>query len=406
MLAPNALRILDGLKLYTALQQNGFNFDTVEFRNEHDELLDEWQMGGTERYSYQAVRVSRQAFLDVLRDAVVNRGIKVCYGKKFSHVVSEAAEGVVFALADGEEMAVDILIGAGGVYSPARSYVAPGVEVVYSGMLALVATVNCPASSPSLIENGAALQHPHQPQTTFYHNNSADGGTALLAMPQCHNGSQLCLGKQVRCAERTREDWLRLSHDKDQLYELFMRDMNAASWPARIRASLDRVNKDQIHIWPFYTVPDLPTWTSLPHRRTVLVGDAAHSMPPIAGQGTCQAIEDAYTLALVVATASRFAMSPDSYSKSVATWEAARRQRVKRARAFTRQLDNNKLPHGEKLKLPEGAYWRDGDSEREDLTWLYGSGLANVRASMAPSRIAVDIGDGSRKTRIRSATVT
>ncbi|KAJ6151515.1 hypothetical protein N7470_007112 [Penicillium chermesinum] len=57
---------------------------------------------------------------------------------------------------------------------------------------------------------------------------------------------------------------------------------------------------DEINIWPFYVVPRLGTWASQ-HSRVVILGNAAHVIPPTAGQGINQAFEDIYTYALSLA---------------------------------------------------------------------------------------------------------
>ena len=52
-----------------------------------------------------------------------------------------------------------------------------------------------------------------------------------------------------------------------------------------------------VQIFPNYELADLTTWHT---RRTVLVGDAAHVVPPHSGQGVSQAIEDSAALALAL----------------------------------------------------------------------------------------------------------
>lgn len=388
MLAPNALRLLDSLGLYTQLRSRGFNFSNVEFRDESDTITDVWQMGNPERYGYDALRITRPVFLDVLRAAVAERGIEVKYATKYSHVIKETAEGVTFKLVDGTQVTADLLVGADGVHSDVRKHIAPNVAPHYSGNLAIIATVNHVFSDSD--------QHQRKPQTTFFNGKNS----AMLVLPQEHDGSQACLGTQRKYPEQSREDWVHLSYDKDKLYDLFM--ANTENWPQRVKEALTHIDKSNIYIWPFNTLPDLPSWTSLPHRRTILLGDAAHAIPPTGGQGGCQAIEDAYTLAMVISTMSRAKLSPELFARSIDTWQTARQQRIQKARTFTQQLDNNRLPMAERNKLPNGTYWKEG--EHPDLSWLYGAGLANS-AAKGVARVEVRKETGPGPLRIRAATV-
>jgi len=66
-----------------------------------------------------------------------------------------------------------------------------------------------------------------------------------------------------------------------------------------IKAILAYVSENRTieHTYPTYTTPELPTWTNHP-ANTILIGDAAHALQPSSGQGACQALEDAESLAL------------------------------------------------------------------------------------------------------------
>lgn len=66
--------------------------------------------------------------------------------------------------------------------------------------------------------------------------------------------------------------------------------------------------------------------------RVILIGDAAHAMPPTGGQGAAGALEDALSLADTLASV---------HDKEVAhldllrKWESARQERVEKILAFT-----------------------------------------------------------------------
>ena len=52
------------------------------------------------------------------------------------------------------------------------------------------------------------------------------------------------------------------------------------------------------NMYPTWTSPELPTWE---RHGVVLLGDAAHALPPTSGQGASQALEDCETFALFLA---------------------------------------------------------------------------------------------------------
>ncbi len=118
---------------------------------------------------------------------------------------------------------------------------------------------------------------------------------------------------------------------------------SAESWSARGDLSTlaaeyqgwdDRVGQTiaalgETYVWGIYDRPPLQRWTS---GHATLIGDAAHPMVPHLGQGAGQAIEDAYTLGVLLKGA-----SIDSLSERLAAYERLRRQRTALVQGVARQ---------------------------------------------------------------------
>lgn len=64
----------------------------------------------------------------------------------------------------------------------------------------------------------------------------------------------------------------------------------------------------------------------------IVIGDAAHAMPPTGGQGAAMAFEDALTLADAL---SRLADKDSPTNDEIRQWQTVRQQRVKEILKFT-----------------------------------------------------------------------
>lgn len=108
-------------------------------------------------------------------------------------------------------------------------------------------------------------------------------------------------------------------------------------------------------------------------KRVVLVGDAAHGMPPTTAQGANAAIEDAHSLGLVIANA---CSSRDSLAVSLTNWDNHRRSRIKRILEHDLQGSNLilKRSSARTQKLKEKAMkilYRTVLGETGGLKWVF-----------------------------------
>jgi 2-polyprenyl-6-methoxyphenol hydroxylase-like FAD-dependent oxidoreductase len=358
MLAPNALRILDETGVLERIRHRGFNFETIFFKDGAGQTTSEFLMGSTARYGYQAMRIHRHTVVAELRKLAAERGIPVYFEKHVSGVVEETQEGVTFQFADGSTARATLLVGADGIHSKLRDYVCPGYAPVYSGQLALALVTHQEQYSSS----SADELDPRRSLPAVFHGRTG----ALLMLPQSFDGSEVIVGTQLRYPEQDRAGWARLAEDGPKLFDLWQQGVG--EWQSLLPFTLESVRDNAaISIWPYYALPNIPSWVSR-GKRVVLVGDAAHAIAPTAGQGACQAIEDASTLAVLLA---KFVSGPEEpIGPGLEFWETARRERVEKVKTLTLQLGNNRLPQEEREKLPVGHYWNMG--EQPDLFWLYG----------------------------------
>lgn len=300
----------------------------------------------------------RKELLDEMRAMLQERHIPIHYNSKLTAVTSDGPYEVKFAFANGQTASAPLLIGADGIHSTVRKTFLPGVKPIYAGFMGINSVVQ---RSRIRIPDGYNL-----PETVM-----AKPG-AFLLVPQKPDGSELFVGSQRRFAELDPAGWEALRKDKQKLHDMLQE--NKPDWPDVVQSVLDAIPVDRMGFWAFYGIPPLPSWLS-ESKRIILVGDAAHAIPPTAGQGANQAFGDVRALATLLSK-----LSPEvPLDKAAARWQTYLQERIKKVLDLTQQMNAKRLPESERAKLPPGAIWNDQSLTRGDageLRWLYDPDLA------------------------------
>lgn len=341
MLSPNALRSLDSIGAYDRVKHKGHHFRTVAMRDNEHGLIDKYEMGNAAKYGYDCLRVYRQIIIDELRSLVDEAGIKIIYEKKFSQIVDESSTGVTFAFVDGGTETTDMVIGADGIHSRVRQYLFPDLEPTFSKAMSIICAI--PTRAVEFPKEGYALPVSiHGP-----------GGSFVLA-PQDAAGSELLGVTQYPTHDRTRAEWEQMLEDKSGLWQMLRE--NYRHWNTMIQSAIDGLLPDTLSVWPFYTVPKLQTWTST-SGRVLIIGDAAHAIPPAAGQGVNQAFECVHSLSLVLPLVRSGRVG---WSDGLNWWQNYRQARVDKVRDLTMEMNRRRLPG-----------WQKESSSTLDNTWLF-----------------------------------
>ena len=304
----NGLRVLDRIGLYSRLLPCGYSAEAMYINDlVSGKVMTEGE-GLEAAYGYNRMRIYRSALATVLQTALEEQGVNIQYGHRFAHVLSETDSGVTFAFADGAERKADLLIGADGIGSRVRRYITIQ-EPMYSGLVGLGAEV---ARSRLRLINY---------DTNMFPVTMKRGRSVVNLVPQGADASQIFVGTGQFMPNKSKEEWAAVEADKEQMKRFFMEDFHI--WPDVVQSALENIDLDKVYLWPVHTMPRLSSWTS-PGKRVAIIGDAAHAVTPITGQGVNQAFEDAYLLANVLARTPKDL----PVSEAMTFWNNSRMKRV------------------------------------------------------------------------------
>ncbi|KAI9810199.1 MAG: hypothetical protein M1827_006645 [Pycnora praestabilis] len=283
-LAPNAARVLDRLNVYERIKDKGFLFEEIYFTDVEGFLIGSPKLGSFERYGYGALRIRRHLLREVLLEMCLEEPlIDLQFGHKITSIM-ETPSTITLHFSDNLASATGtILIGADGLHSRVREHIygSKESEPKYSGTTTIGAVtqasdIHWPSGTPLPL-----------PALTF-------GQKGMFGlMPQNPNGTTIGWFIELTMPELNRdelEEW-RSTKAPGLIREKYK------DWPEPVNSVIQNSDDNSLSAWVQYSVPNITKWHS-PH--SVILGDAAHAIPPTAGQGAAMAFEDVATLSHII----------------------------------------------------------------------------------------------------------
>jgi 2-polyprenyl-6-methoxyphenol hydroxylase-like FAD-dependent oxidoreductase len=357
MLSPNSLRVLDSLDIYKLLRTKGYNFETLTFKTDQDfTTTGTYYFGQEEKYGYKALRIYRRELIIELQKAVEERGVKICYGMKYDHVVEENEGGVTFAFADGSTSTADLLVGVDGIHSRVRKYLYPEIEPKYAGSIGV--TYAFPRSHLRLPASNGDFPFPVSI--------SGKNGAFVMA-PQNVDGQEMFVGRQFAYPMQDRSGWNALLKTRTELITMHQKDMD--QWSDLVRSGQEQASTSEartFNVWPYHIVPHMDSWASA-SGRVVILGDAAHAIPPTAGQGANQAAEDGLSFAILLKSLSQTL----NIVKGLKMWQEYRQRRIAKVMELNDQVNITRMTEEERKALGKAGEGTGIEGEGFQLGWLY-----------------------------------
>lgn len=363
MLSPNALKILDKLGVYEAVRRQGYEFRNLTWQTVEGTGRERQEFGDKEKYGYDALRVHRYILINALVEALKQAGLAIAFEKKFVGAV-ERHDGASISFEDGTTSVHSMLIGADGIHSTVRRLLYPDLTPKFLNLAGVTAAV--PTSALGLADE--VLQNPEHSgleyplPITFQHSLH----DAFVLAPQRTGAKEMFFGRQRKWTNTDRAGWDARSADKQELAKFLASDTQ--DFPQIVQDLVKSIPGDRINLWPFYVIPSLPSWISANGKgRIILVGDAAHAIPPSAGQGVNQAFEDVYTLSLTIKTLTNDINEAEALSVRLQKWQQWRLERVKGVFELNGTIEARRTPVAERTPAQDVLA-----KKKMDLSWLFG----------------------------------
>lgn len=278
-LTPNALRLLDDLGALPIIRERdyGRTIDYLEVFDVYSTRLATSDFSGPDGKGignppYKALRITRgDALKGVLAAVEQQENISLTCGKRTVDI-KETPENVTLTFEDGESVSADLLMGCDGIHSVTRlKHVDPERKASYSGLCNAFGFAPVEPDFPVHFECTAINFARRGMLLTSYHNsqkNSVYVG-ALMQLPELES----------------RDGWKAAGADAKKIRADIMERFGDAKIPS-IKPLIEKT--EDFFLWPVFTLSKHGKWST---ERVMLLGDAAHAMPP-QGESTGIVFED------------------------------------------------------------------------------------------------------------------
>jgi salicylate hydroxylase len=267
-LTPNALRILDHLGVLNVIgqKQYGATIGTIQLFDLYTAasfgMIDFSGRDGNGygKPPFKALRIMRGELLDALLETAAKyQNIAIKYGHKAT-ALTETQESVRITFEGGQTVTTNVLLGCDGIYS--------GIAVAF-------------AFSPVDPKEVSKLFFDDTTVVTSRH------GSFMASFYDAARDSLYIGGVMEKANVDSREGWKAKGDDQARVKQ----DIEERFAGSKIK-ELDQLieNAGDWYLYPVYKLPPRGIWAGK-HSRVMILGDAAHAMPP-QGESTGIALED------------------------------------------------------------------------------------------------------------------
>lgn len=336
---PNGLRLLSRLGLYEELLKRGSSESIMSLHSTGGSLLGEQDMvhEAREEIGFGYLRIKRSKLLEALLNAADAAQVPIHYGKRIISI-TEDDSSVTARFSDGTTDTADFLLGCDGIHSAVRKLqVDPEQEPVYSGFAgvgSIISTAGLDIKGLKMLKGINATLTEHG---------------AFVVMKATPSGEEIlwALSRQVPLPQKgdTRDGWDETRKKEVDGFKRSVMDIIGnvqGEWGDFIKSAVNKT--EAVQFYPTFRLPSGRAW----HKgRCLLLGDAAHAIPPHAGQGTSMVLEDVCLVSQLLKDSSR------SFSEVCGEFERLRRPRLAQVAEQTEKnaaIRKDTGPIGLKLK--------------------------------------------------------
>jgi len=275
-LAPNGMRVLDQLGLADQVIGDGCLLRTWEMGHINGKIISRFPLRFEQHYGQPMVAIRRELLINILHNAAVEAGADLRFGREVTGI-EQRSGGVRIDFIDDATEHADVVAACDGTHSRIKAQLFGGRPAVLTGQ----------GQSFGISEPGDHLAMMKDTFTTRLGAGNYFGGYDIG-----HGEVLWFVGYNIGGRVRT----LGESRDLTTDYSLQVIEQLTSKWDRPVPRVIDGTNRFGARAIEHRPPPD-----ALAMGRVVLLGDAGHPVQLFFGQGANLALEDAITLAHLLA---------------------------------------------------------------------------------------------------------